>query len=95
MTCAVVAVPMSAASRTASRSSSERGVDLAGEGDDGADGLGEGLAGARDRLLHAVEEAELGSAGGMVSARGAGSGTVGGSGSGVRLPKRGEGHVRS
>ncbi len=34
-------------------------VDLAGEGDDGADGLGEGLAGAGDRLLHAVEEAEL------------------------------------
>jgi hypothetical protein len=39
----------------------ERGlVDLAGEGDDGADGLGEGLAGAGDRLLHAVEEAEFG-----------------------------------
>ena len=34
-------------------------VDFAGEGDDGADGLGEGLAGAGDRLLHAVEEAEL------------------------------------
>ena len=32
-------------------------VDLAGEGDDGADGFGEGLAGAGDRLLHAVEEA--------------------------------------
>ena len=31
-------------------------VDFAGEGDDGADGLGEGLAGARDRLLHAVED---------------------------------------
>jgi hypothetical protein len=35
-------------------------VDLAGEGDDGADGLGEGLAGAGDRLLHAVEEAAFG-----------------------------------
>src|SRR6202035_44741 len=35
-------------------------VDLAGEGDDGADGLGEGLAGAGDGLLHAVEEAALG-----------------------------------
>ena len=34
-------------------------VDLAGEGDDGADGLGEGLASAGDRLLHAVEEAAL------------------------------------
>ena len=34
-------------------------VDLAGEGDDRADGLGEGLAGAGDRLLHAVEEAAL------------------------------------
>ena len=32
-------------------------VDFASEGDDGADGLGEGLAGAGDRLLHAVEEA--------------------------------------
>ncbi len=32
-------------------------VDFAGERDDGADGLGEGLAGAGDRLLHAVEEA--------------------------------------
>ena len=32
-------------------------VDLAGEGDDGGDGFGEGLAGAGDRLLHAVEEA--------------------------------------
>ena len=36
----------------------ERGlVDFAGEGDDGGDGAGEGLAGAGDRLLHAVEEA--------------------------------------
>src|SRR5205809_1046413 len=34
-------------------------VDFAGEGDDGADGFGEGLAGAGDRLLHAVEEAAL------------------------------------
>ena len=34
-------------------------VDFAGEGDDGADGLGEGLAGAGDRLLHSVEEAEF------------------------------------
>src|SRR5882672_4522002 len=33
--------------------------DLASEGDDGADGLGEGLAGAGDRLFHAVEEAAL------------------------------------
>jgi len=32
-------------------------IDFAGEGDDGADGLGEGLTGAGDRLLHAVEEA--------------------------------------
>ena len=31
-------------------------VDLAGEGDDGGDGFGEGFAGAGDRLLHAVEE---------------------------------------
>jgi len=35
-------------------------VDLAGEGDDGADGFGEGLPGAGDRLLHAVEEAAAG-----------------------------------
>src|SRR6185437_12494579 len=34
-------------------------VDLAGEGDDRADGLGERLASASDRLLHAVEEAAL------------------------------------
>ena len=32
-------------------------VDFAGEGDDGGDGVGERLAGAGDRLLHAVEEA--------------------------------------
>src|SRR5260370_8719432 len=34
-------------------------IDLAREGDDGAVGLGEGLAGAGDRLLHAGEEAAL------------------------------------
>ncbi len=53
-------------------------VDLAGEGDDGADGLGEGLAGAGDRLLHAVEEAALllGRFGGGRSLRG-GGGLVG------------------
>ena len=34
-------------------------IDLAGERDDGADGVGERLAGARDRLPHAVEEAEF------------------------------------
>ncbi len=35
-------------------------VDFSREGDDRADGLGEGLAGAGDRLLHAVEEAAFG-----------------------------------
>jgi hypothetical protein len=34
-------------------------VDFSREGDDGADGLGEGLAGTGDRLLHAVEETAL------------------------------------
>ncbi len=47
-------------------------VDLAGEGDDGADGLGEGLASAGDRLLHAVEEAAPG-----LRLRDLGSGLVG------------------
>ena len=54
---AVVGAPRSAARRMGSRSSEGGFVDLAGEGDDGGDGLGEGLAGAGDRLLHAVEEA--------------------------------------
>ena len=35
-------------------------VDLAGEGDNGVEGLGEGLAGAGDGLPHAVEEARFG-----------------------------------
>ncbi len=34
-------------------------VDLAGKGDYRTNGLGEGLTGAGDRLLHAVEEAAL------------------------------------
>ena len=59
MMMAVVALPMSAARRRGS-SSIERGlVDLACERDDGADGFGERLAGAGDRLPHAVKEATL------------------------------------
>ncbi len=73
------------------------GVDLAGEGDDGADGLGEGLAGAGDRLLHAVEEAELGGVRGRVGLGCWGGGRLGDGGRfgfGGALAEEGEGHVR-
>ncbi len=52
----------------------ERGfVDFAGEGDDGGDGVGERLAGAGDRLLHAVEEAAgCGGLGGLLPGQGLG-----------------------
>ncbi len=56
-TMAVVAAPMSAARRMGSSEMRVDFVDLAGERDDLADGLGEGLAGAGDGLPHAVEEA--------------------------------------
>ena len=52
-----VGAPMSAARRTPSRSASERLVNLARQRKHITDGGGEGLAGARDRLLHAVEQA--------------------------------------
>ena len=56
---AVVGAPRSAREQDGFEVGEGGLVDLAGEGDDGADGLGEGLAGAGDRLLHAVEEAAL------------------------------------
>ena len=61
-------------------------VDLAGERNDASDGVAEGLAGTRNRLLHAVRR----SAGGSEDSGCEDSGAVG-SGSGVslsRLPKK-------